>query len=288
MINQIYSQQDPIAVFIHIPKTAGTTLNLIIERQYNPQNIVSIQTSQENLEAVNRLRSDRSIHKRNIKAIKGHTFFGWHELLSQPCVYFTLLRDPVERFISNYFFLLRKKGHPLGQKLVEQQVSLEDFVGWSGEDNYQTRFLAKNINEANFDIKQNECTRQTLEQAKNNLKSHFAVVGTVEEFDRTLMLIKKNFGWNNIFYKVKNKNQQRLPQSSISQSTLALIKEANKFDLELYQYANERLNALVQEQGDSFSQEVENFREINCSKLGQFSAWISSSTNKVQKIITPS
>ena len=288
MINPINSRQDPIAVFIHVPKTAGTTLNLIIERQYNPQNIISIQTPQENLETVNKFRSDRAIYDRKIKAIKGHTFLGWHELLSQPCVYFTLLRDPVERFISNYFFLLRKKGHPLGQKLVEQQVSLEDFVGWSGEDNYQTRFLAKNINEANFDIKQNECTRQTFELAKNNLKSHFAVVGTVEEFDQTLMLIKKNFGWNNIFYKVKNKNQQRLPKSSIPQSTLALIKEANKFDLELYQYANETLSTLVQEQGDSFAKEVENFREINCSKLGQFSAWISSSTNKVQKIITPS
>lgn len=277
-------QQDPIAVFIHIPKTAGTTLNLVIERQYKPKNIVTIHTPQENLEAVTTIRSDRAIHKQTIKAVKGHTFLGWHELLSQPCTYFTLLRDPVERFISNYFFLLRKEGHPVGQKLVEQQVSLEDFVGWPGEDNYQTRFLAKNINENSLDIQQTECNRQTLEQAKNNLKNHFSVVGTVEEFDTTLMLIKKTFGWNNIFYKVKNKNQQRLPKSSISQSTLALIKEANKFDIELYQYAKEELRALVEEQGDSFIQEVENFQNINSSKLGQFSAWMSSSANKIQKI----
>jgi Sulfotransferase family len=282
----INSQPEPIVVFIHIPKTAGTTLHLVIERQYNPKNIISIHTPEENAETVSRFQNSSTVPKQKIKVIKGHTFGGWHQLLSQPCAYFTLLRDPVERFISNYFFLLKKEGHPLGQKLVEQQVTIEDFVCWSGEDNYQTRFLAKNINEVNLDIKKNECTRETLEQAKKNLKDNFAVVGTVEEFDKTLMLLKKTFGWNNVFYKVKNQNKQRLSKSSISQETLNLIKEKNQFDLELYQYATQILHTLVKDQDNSFIKKVEDFQEINCSKLGQFSAWISSSVNKVQKIIT--
>jgi hypothetical protein len=166
----INSQPEPIVVFVHIPKTAGTTLHLVIERQYNPKNIISIHTPKENAEQVSRLQNSSTADEQKIKVIKGHTFGGWHQLLSQPCAYCTLLRDPVERFISNYFFLLKKEGHPLGQKLVEKQVTIEDFVCWPGEDNYQTRFLAKNINEVNLDIKQNECTRETLEQAKKNLK----------------------------------------------------------------------------------------------------------------------
>lgn len=282
----INSQPEPIVVFVHIPKTAGTTLHLVIERQYNPKNIISIHTPKENAEQVSRLQNSSTADEQKIKVIKGHTFGGWHQLLSQPCAYCTLLRDPVERFISNYFFLLKKEGHPLGQKLVEKQVTIEDFVCWPGEDNYQTRFLAKNINEVNLDIKQNECTRETLEQAKKNLKDNFAVVGTVEEFDKTLMLLKKVFGWNNVFYKVKNQNKQRLSKSSIPQTTLNLIKEKNQFDLELYQYATQILQTLVKDQGNSFIKDVEDFQAINCSKLGQFSAWMSASVNKVQKIIT--
>ena len=272
--------------FLHIPKTAGTTLHLIIERQYHPQQVVSIHTAKDNAEQISRIANLSTELKQDIKVIKGHTFLGWHQILPQPCVYFTLLRDPVERFISNYFFMLKKEGHLLGQKLIEQGVSLEDFVNWPGEDNYQTRFLAKDINESNLDLKENECTYQTFERAKSNLSKNFAVVGTLEEFDRTLMLLKKTFGWNNIFYKVKNQNKQRLPKSSIPQETLAAIKEKNKFDLELYQYATEKLHSLIEEQGSSFIKEVEDFQNINCSKLGQFSAWISSSANKVQKIIT--
>jgi hypothetical protein len=108
----------------------------------------------------------------------------------------------------------------------------------------------------------------------------------VEEFDKTLMLLKKVFGWNNVFYKVKNQNKQRLSKSSIPQTTLNLIKEKNQFDLELYQYATQILQTLVKDQGNSFIKDVEDFQAINCSKLGQFSAWMSASVNKVQKIIT--
>ncbi|BAZ45773.1 hypothetical protein NIES4102_27990 [Chondrocystis sp. NIES-4102] len=276
---------ESIAVFIHIPKTAGTTLHLVIERQYNPQNIISIHTTAQNANEINRLGNASLKQQQKIKVIKGHTFLGWHQLLSRSCTYFTLLRDPIDRAISNYFFLRKSKDHPFHQRLKEEKVSLEDFVCWAGEDNYQTRFLAKNINEANLDIKNYPCTRETLELAKNNLKSNYAVVGTVEEFDKTLILLKKTFGWQNIYYEVKNKNKQRLSKDSIPQTTLDLIRDKNQFDLELYDYANELLHGLIEDQGYLFAQQVEDFKNINSSKLGQLSAYILSSAKKVQKII---
>ena len=280
------SKEQQTLVFLHIPKTAGTTLHLIIERQYNPGNIVTIHTSVENAQQISRLQNLPSTQKQKIKVIKGHTFYGWHQLMPQPCIYFTLLRNPVERFISNYYFMLKTEGHVLGQQLLKQKVTLEDFVSWTGEDNYQTRFLAKNIGEADLDIRESECTRATLERAKKNLRKNFAVVGTVEEFDTTLLLLKKTFGWKNVFYKVKNKNKQRPSNSLISQETLSLIEEKNQLDLELYQYATEILQTLVKNQDKSFEKEVKDFHDLNHTSFGQFSALMSSSLSKVQKIIT--
>ena len=273
------------AVFIHIPKTAGTTLHLIMERQYHSGKITTIHTPLENAPQICRIQELSTSQKRKIQLIKGHTFFGWHEFLPQSCSYFTILREPIERFISNYFFLLKKEGHPLGQKLVEQKVTLEDFVNWKGEDNYQTRYLAKHIGEKNLDIKNEDCTRQTLELAKKNLTENFAVVGTVEEFDKTLLILKNTFKWENIYYKVRNKNKQRPANSLIPQKTLDLIKEKNKLDLELYQYASKSLEGLVEKQGNSFESDLINFKKINSSSLGQFSALMSSSASKIQKII---
>ncbi|HEY9770735.1 MAG TPA: sulfotransferase family 2 domain-containing protein [Coleofasciculaceae cyanobacterium] len=280
-----YNQGQTI-VFLHIPKTAGTTLHLIIERQYNSGKIVTIHTPVENAAQISRIQKLTPTQQQQVRVIKGHTFWGWHQLLPESCAYFTLLRNPVERFISNYYFLLKKEGHPLGQKLLEEKVTIEDFVNWTGEDNYQTRFLAKNIGEGNLDIKGSECTRETLERAKRNLRENFAVVGIVEEFDKTLLLLKKTFGWKNIFYKVKNKNKQRPSNNLIPQKTLKLIKEKNKLDLELYNYATETLQTTIKNQGNSFEEEVQNFQKINDSSLGQFSALMSSSASKVQKIIS--
>jgi len=280
-----HSKTESIPVFVHIPKTAGTTLHTIMERQYHSDKIVTIHTHIENAAQISRLQQLPTNKKQEIQLIKGHTFFGWHEFLPQPCLYFTILRDPIERFISNYFFLLKKKGHPLGQKLVEQNVTLAEFVNWTGEDNYQTRYLAKNIGEKNLDIKNEDCTRQTLELAKKNLAENFAVVGTVEEFDKTLLILKNTFKWKNIYYRVKNKNIQRPASSLISQQTLDLIEEKNKFDLELYQYASQSLEDLIKKQGSFFEHELSNFKKTNNSSLGQFSVLVSSSANKIQKTI---
>lgn len=102
----VNSNREQTVVFVHIPKTAGTTLHLVIERQYHPRKVVSIYTDEENADQINRLQNFPATQKQKIKVIKGHTFFRWHQLLSQPCAYFTLLRNPIERFISNYYFLL--------------------------------------------------------------------------------------------------------------------------------------------------------------------------------------
>lgn len=273
-------------VFLHIPKTAGTTLSQIIERQYHPRAIVNICNSEQNLEQIDRLKSLSSSQQKKIKFIEGHTFLGWDELLPQPCAYFTLLRNPIERFISNYYYILKNPNHSLHQSLREQQITLKDFASCSGEDNYQTRCLARTIGEKDLNINEAECNREMLDRAKRNLRENCAVVGIVEEFDRTLLLLKKTFGWNNVFYKVKNKNKQRPSKNAISQVTLSLIEEKNKLDLELYQYATEIFHSLVKNQDNSFEKEVENFQNINYSSFGQFSALMSSSASKVQKIIT--
>ena len=188
--------------------------------------------------------------------------------------------------ISNYYYLLKQPNHQFYQSLIEQQTTLKEFASWPGEDNYQTRCLAKTIGETDLDISEGECTREMLDQAKRNLSRNVAVVGIVEEFDKTLLLLKRTFGWNNIFYKVKNKNKQRLSKNRIDRETLNTIEAKNKLDLELYQYGTEIFQSLVKNQGNSFVKEIKSFQNTNCSLFGQFSFFMSSSANKVQKAIT--
>lgn len=79
-------------IFLHLPRTAGTTLHRIIERQVRPEGIFSIGwTEQESVQAYRELSQAR---KAEIRMVRGHMAFGLHEFVPGPSTYFTLLRDP--------------------------------------------------------------------------------------------------------------------------------------------------------------------------------------------------
>ena len=103
------SKQEQTLIFLHIPKTAGSTLNQIIDRQYHPREIVSISNAIENAEQINQFQNLSKSQKKKIQVIKGHTYLGWHELLPQPCAYFTLLRNPVSDLFLTIIFFSRGK-----------------------------------------------------------------------------------------------------------------------------------------------------------------------------------
>ena len=55
---------------------------------------------------------------------KGHMTFGLHEVLPQTATYITVLRDPVDRVISAFYFMRNYKLHPLYWKLRREEMDL--------------------------------------------------------------------------------------------------------------------------------------------------------------------
>src|SRR4030095_15973884 len=122
----------------------------------------------------------------------GHLYFGAHAFLSQPCTYLTMLRDPVDRVISHYNYVRHQPSHYLYHEAC--RMSLRDYVEFCGRqepNNDQTRLLAGERNVPNF----GQCSEEMLNIAKRNLADHFAVVGLTEEFDRSLIIMKRVFKW---------------------------------------------------------------------------------------------
>ena len=69
-------------IFLHIPKTAGTTLNRIIEWQYSPFEIFTMDPYRIRAtpERLKRLPEGR---RRRLRVVRGHMFYGVHECLPQ-------------------------------------------------------------------------------------------------------------------------------------------------------------------------------------------------------------
>jgi hypothetical protein len=254
-----HTNQEHVLIFLHIPKAGGSTLHRIIEKQYEPSTIFTIPSFYSSKEE---FRQAAEFQLKEIKVLKGHMFFGLPDVLPNPSTYITLLRDPVERIISHYYYVLRTPIHYLYKDVKAKNMSLKEYAcsGLSVElDNGQTRLISG----FNFRDHSQPASQEMLEVAKQNLKSQFAVVGSVENFNKTLMLLKKEFGWKMPFYVKQNTTKNRLLKERVSKETLDVIKKHNELDIELYRYAKDIFEDLVNQQDASFEREIKVFNLLN-------------------------
>ncbi|NIQ81016.1 MAG: sulfotransferase family 2 domain-containing protein, partial [Anaerolineae bacterium] len=108
-----------ICIFLHIPRTGGTTIRLVAEANLPEGQILPIYGPdiEHPEQALQRLHEPT---RRALKMIRGHISFGIHRHLPwAECYYFTLVRNPMERVWSLWNYAYRHKTHHLYQALRE-------------------------------------------------------------------------------------------------------------------------------------------------------------------------
>jgi hypothetical protein len=214
-------------IFLHIPKTAGTTLNRILEWQYNPLDIFTVDPYRIRA-TVQRFKTFPARRRRRYRLVRGHLHYGIHEFLPQGATYITMLREPVARLLSSYLFILRRPLHPLHRKLKNENLGVKDLITLTPHSqNLQCRFIA-GIG------KTGACDRSTLEKAKEHLSQSFRVVGLCERFHESLLLMAAKFGWRLTYYENRKVTRRR---STIEADAVDFIREHNSLDMELYEFA---------------------------------------------------
>ncbi|MCG3141451.1 MAG: hypothetical protein HDKAJFGB_02736 [Anaerolineae bacterium] len=251
-------------IFVHIPKVAGSTVNSIIQRMYPADEIYSFHTPHDG--ALERLQAMPKDQKRKFRVIKGHIGFGLDEILPQPSTYFTMLRDPIERVISDYYYVRRTPIHPFHQTIIANNLSLDAYIrsGMSkvASDNGQTRFVGGGPKGASH-IPFGKLTRDILECAKENLSKKCAAVGLVEQFDESMLLAQHTFGWTTPWYQKKNVTKNRIMADALDAATLNLIRENNQLDMELHAFAKQLFVQQLRAAPRTFHARVSAFKVLN-------------------------
>jgi hypothetical protein len=249
-----------IVIFMHIPKTAGTTLGTIIEQNYSPFNIQKTYSANDAPFAY--IKEISTKKKRHLEVVSGHFAFGVHELLPKEPIYITVLRKPIERTISEFYHINRDPNHGLYTLVSSSQMGLIDYLSHLRlvfKDNTQTRMFSGDWASG----QRLPCSDEMLEQAKANLRDHVAVVGLTERFDETLLLVKKLLNWQNIRYQKRNVTQNRPAQQQLTSEEVEALQNSNTYDLKLYEYAQTLFEQKVAIQGASFQEEVEQMKRLN-------------------------
>ena len=270
-------------IFSHIEKTAGVTLRSILLRKFPRYFTYEVRT------AINPWRLDEfknlsDKRKTEIKYLHtNHIPFGIHRYLPQPAAYITIVRNPVDRVISEYYSIIRTPSHPAHDAV--KGLSFHDYVTKgvlvSQVQNTQTRIIAGAGGTFKLSCREKPVTRRTLGEAKKNIQEHYLLVGLVERFDETMVLLKRILGWRmwDIVYRRQNVGNNR--PNEVATCTTNIIKRYNKLDFELYEYAKQLFEKRIAEQDSSFSRELRMLRFYN--KL--YPAWFAIIESRLGKLI---
>nr|WP_309101251.1 sulfotransferase family 2 domain-containing protein [Fredinandcohnia onubensis] len=239
------NKKNKFLLFMHIPKTGGQSLRGVIKRQYELSETFRCPFMEEKvLELPEEFRN-------SLKFIYGHFLFGTHEYFPKPFTYISMMRDPVDRFISAYYHIIRVPTNRWHEKV--KNLTLEEFIdsddfNLQAEPNIQTRFF---------------CGKEplSLETAKKNMDEYFSIVGITESFGESLFLMKEEFKWGNINYRTRNAAPNRPRKNKVSKEVWNKIAAKNQLDIELYEYAKKRLEEKIQAMDEKKKKEMKTFKE---------------------------
>ena len=252
-------------IFLHIPKTGGTTFRKILEGYYPRKEILTFSDANHTAE-VERFAKSAESARAGYRLIQGHLYFGLHRFVPGESSYVTWMRDPISRSHSFYSHVRSHPEHYLHRRLMEHRLDLKSLVERNETPelfNLQTRMIAGQRNDETSGI-----DRSTLEIAKKNLEEKFCFVGLTEEFDASLVLLSEVLGWNIPFYMKRNVTSERVGPKRVNAETDRLLREANALDLELHQFARDLFEVKRRAAGTAFESKFDKFQRLNSIGAG--------------------
>jgi hypothetical protein len=209
--------------FVHIEKTAGTTLHRIFMNNY-PDYVHLKPWSLWSNQQENDFTRDEFRYLRQLlpwtRAIGGHSlrvYLGYETASPTPVRYVTFLREPISRYLSHFRYQ---------RDVMRLPWTLESFSAEPRFNNYMTNRLS---------------ATGDLEEAKHVLRHQFAFVGLMEQFDRSLVLMKTLLGLERFDtrYEASNVNRRsrRLTGTEYPESLRARLRRNNVLDIELHRFA---------------------------------------------------
>lgn len=224
--------------FVHIQKTAGTTLYERLRHHFGPAGVYPDASDGDPVAVAPQLSVDVlldrwRVRRDAIRVVAGHFPLCTTELLGEPFTTLTVLRDPVERTLS----YLR---HHRALTPKDRDVSLEAIYGdefrfRSMVHNQMVKMLALTPEEMTGGMLTTvDFTPAHLERAKQRLGG-VDVVGLQEHFETFCDELEHRYGWDLGAPLVAN----RTGPTDVAPAFRARIAADNALDVELYDHARD-------------------------------------------------
>jgi hypothetical protein len=281
----------PLLIFFHIPKTGGTTVNLLLRRCFRdkhfdmglgdepPDTFLWTYSTSRIAERYHQLYSKS---RREIRCVSGeHISYDVAAIFDRPSKFFTIVRDPVDRFISSFYF--SRKHHFLPSYRFVKDLTLEQYLE-SGigldYDNHQVRMLSGRTElDVPWSAEGRPIFRPTverlhLEMAKRNIEERFVVAAGLEQFIALVWYLKRLYDWplRRTLFRRANKAVVRSRLEAVTKETRKHLETLNQYDVELHKWVKTRFNKQIAPLEPQFSREICQFDALirNYQRIDQF------------------
>jgi hypothetical protein len=207
--------------FVHIPKTAGTTVKFILRNSILLKHCDIKTINPDGILSDDDVKFAHRVFFFGLDSIAGHSLIYPTGHLSEPIQYFTFVRDPIQRCASNYQHVKRAR------QRGGRDVTLEEFLEDGGIHNLQVKTIAG---------------EPDLEKAKEELQTSYFFVGLVERFAESILLFQALCPYKiDVRYERRHvaKDNTAKKEALENPDSRRLMEECNTLDMELYQFVRD-------------------------------------------------
>ena len=223
--------------FLHLPKCGGVSVNMAMRRAFGAQKVDGLNPNASRRVAERRGKDLRRFRTsllfyymavENVNVISGH--FSWnddvYEQFSKKWAYVTVLRDPIRRWFSHYFYDRHKSD---GYFSTEKNLStfLHSERAREMGTIYARRLSGSQITNLN----------QAVEMAKVNMEK-FEILGFLEDMDAFADQFSNYFGIK-LDIPIKNTSPAKDKKEGArkNEEYVHKVRRMCKHDIEIYNYA---------------------------------------------------
>ncbi|GAM25174.1 hypothetical protein SAMD00019534_083490, partial [Acytostelium subglobosum LB1] len=239
-------------IFIHIAKTGGSSLGNIFKRNERRAQFFHF-WAHPGVDELEHMST-------KLTTIFGHIRYGLHFYYEEkrpnslparedglnPYSYMTMLREPVDRVISHYYYHRQNKrdpGHGFAMK-----YDLREWIERSAAANNEQARMLCGISPHEYYGKENE----TEICAHHHLKYTYKYIGLTEKFSESLVLLTHYAGFQAIRFTKVNSGTQRVSVADVPEDIVEEIKRRNQMDIALYNKAKEAFEMQIDAIGREF------------------------------------
>jgi hypothetical protein len=279
-----------ILIHLHIAKTGGTSASSLVKHGFRAGEIVEwasrggeeysalqMATRESCRQTLTEFGLDR------IRYVAGHVPMGVHEVFGRPAKYFTILRHPVERVISLFYYLIQS-GIPFAKD--GKRLTFDEYVESRSDINlcdYQVRVVSgcpdldAPVGAPGEVVAAAPVEKRHLETAKRNIEDYFLTAAPLEHVTELALLVRRIYGWpmRRLQTEYKNPTKERPRSIDVSPRLIKIIEECNSYDMKLYEWVAKRFAEQRQLFEPGLSRDLRVFGVVNrtLNRAGEILPW---------------